>query len=45
MALEHIDYSGIDFTMIRGRMKELEELEELDNLTSVENVSLDDVEI
>ncbi|WP_081671370.1 GTP pyrophosphokinase [Butyrivibrio sp. XBB1001] len=44
MALEHIDYSGIDFTMIRGRMKELEELEELDNLTSVENVSLDDVE-
>lgn len=44
MAVEHIDYSGIDFTMIRGRMKELEELEELDNLTSVENVSLDDVE-
>ncbi|SCY56950.1 GTP pyrophosphokinase [Butyrivibrio sp. INlla14] len=44
MALEHIDYSGIDFTMFRGRMKELEELEELDNLTSVENVSLDDVE-
>ena len=41
MAVEHIDYSKIDFTKLKGSMKEIEEL---DTLAAGENVSLDDVE-
>lgn len=41
MAMDHLDYSKIDFAKFTGSMNDLEEL---DNIAAVENVSLDDVE-
>ncbi len=44
MALNHKDYSKIDFTKLTDDMDDIEELEELDGLVDIKDISADEIE-